>query len=96
MKILFSQRNYDKHMITIKQYRPVYQSEIDLMINDIANEFELPISNRNKPTYKLLYDKYWIAFDKSEIVGTAGIINIKNDFSILKSMFVKKEYRGKD
>ena len=80
-------------MIKIKLYKEANQGEIDTMLNEIANEFELPISNGNKSSSPS-FDKYWVAFNKSKIVGTAGVVRLENKGSILKSMFVKKEYRG--
>lgn len=82
-------------MIKINLYKKTNQSEIDVMLAQIANEFEVPISNQNKSISQPL-DKHWVAFNKTEIIGTVGVLRFENSFSILKSMFVKKEYRGKD
>jgi N-acetylglutamate synthase-like GNAT family acetyltransferase len=82
-------------MISIKLYEKDNQKEIDSMLDEIANEFELPISNGNKSTSHSL-DKYWVAFNKTKIIGTVGVVCFDNNLSILKSMFVKKEYRGKN
>ena len=82
-------------MIKIRLYNKADQSEIDKMIDSIATEFKLPISISNKSN-SLLLDKYWVALDGNEIIGTVGILSIEGEFSILKNMFVKKEYRGKD
>jgi N-acetylglutamate synthase-like GNAT family acetyltransferase len=65
------------------------------MIDSIATEFELPISNPNKANIPLL-NKYWVSLHNNEIIGTIGVLNIGHEFSILKMMFVKREYRGKD
>jgi len=81
-------------MLEIKSYKKGYQIEIDIMINDISKEFLLPISN-GKVSTTLSFDEYWVAFIKGKIVGTVAVLNIENSFSILKNMFVKKEYRGK-
>ena len=59
------------------------------------DQFNLPISNGSKSNSQSL-DKYWVAFNNTEIVGTVGILKIDNTSSLLKNMFVKKEYRGKD
>ena len=71
-------------MIKIQRFEEAHKQEIAKLIHNIASEFELPISNPNLPS-PLLIDKYWVALNKME-----------NKQSILKSMFVKKEYRGKD
>jgi len=65
------------------------------MINEISKEFLLPISSGRKSTSVLL-DKYWVAFYGSEIIGTVGVLKTDSNFSVLKNMFVKKKYRGKD
>ena len=81
--------------IEIRPYHAVHQNEIDVMINEISKEFLLPISSGRKSSGVLL-DKYWVAFYGSEIVGTVGILKTDSNFSVLKNMFVKKKYRGKD
>lgn len=82
-------------MIQIKRYKKEDQEEIDAMLTEIANEFDKPISSGSKSN-SLSLDKYWVAFYKGDIIGTIGAVNFENDFCILKSMFVKKEYRGKE
>jgi len=82
-------------MIKIRLYKKSDQSEIDKMIDSIATEFKLPISNPNKASMPLL-DKYWVSLHNNEIIGTIGVLRIEGEFSILKNMFVKKEYRGND
>lgn len=82
-------------MIKILPYRKNYQIGINKMINEIANEFEWPISNTNQSKPQTL-SKHWIAFNETEIIGTIGVLNINNTFTTLKNMFVKKEFRGKN
>lgn len=82
-------------MIKIRLYKISDQSKIDKMIDSIATEFKLPISNLNKSSIPLL-DRYWVSLHDNEIIGTVGVLRIDGNFSILKNMFVKKEYRGKD
>jgi len=82
-------------MIKIRLYKKTDQAEIDKMINSIATEFELPISNPNKANIPLL-DKYWVSLHNNEIIGTIGVLKLEGDFSILKKLFVKREYRGKE
>lgn len=82
-------------MIKIRLYKKTDQGGIDRMINSIADEFELPISNGNKSEIQPL-DNFWVALNDKEIIGTIGIMKIDNSFSILKNMFVKKEYRGRE
>ena len=82
-------------MIKIRLYKKSDQTEIDKMIDSIATEFELPISNPNKANIPLL-NKYWVSLHNNEIIGTIGVLKIGGEFSILKKMFVKREYRGKE
>jgi N-acetylglutamate synthase-like GNAT family acetyltransferase len=82
-------------MIKIRLYKKSDQAEIDKMIDSIATEFELPISKPNKVNSPLL-DKYWVSLHNKEIIGTIGVLKMEAEFSILKKMFVKREYRGKD
>ena len=82
-------------MIKIRSYKKDDQVGINNMIETIATEFKLPISNPNKAISPVL-DKYWVALDDNSIIGTVGVINIEGEFSILKMMFVKKDYRGKE
>lgn len=82
-------------MIKTRLYKKSDQSEIDSMINLIATEFKLPISNPDKSILPLL-DKYWVSLSNNKITGTIGVLRVENNSSVLKNMFVKKEYRGKD
>lgn len=83
-----------KNTIRIQLFEEDNQDEIDMLLNEIASEFELQISNNNKSPSQVL-DKYWITFDNNKVIGTIGIVCFKKKFGVLKSMFVKKEYRGK-
>ena len=82
-------------MITIKPFKTVYQKEIDIMLMEISKEFETTIFSKNKSTKANSFNKYWIAFNGEELIGTIAILKIENGCSILKNMFVKKEFRGK-
>lgn len=82
-------------MIKIRLYQKSDQAEIDSMMDSIATEFGLPISNPNKDSIPLL-DKYLVSLHNNEIIGTIGVMKFEGEFSILKKMFVKREYRGKE
>ncbi len=82
-------------MIEIRLYNSSNQNEIEELVRLIASEFELPISNGKKTEIPAL-DKYWVAFNEMEVIGTIGVLKINNSFSILKNMFLKKAYRGKN
>lgn len=78
-------------MIKIRLYKKSDQAEIEKIIDSIATEFELPISNPNKANIPLL-DKYWVSLHNNEIIGTIGVLKLEGEFSILKKMFVKRVY----
>lgn len=81
--------------IEILPFIKEYQDEITIMVQEIAQEFVVPISNGTKAVTPSL-DHYWVAFHAKELVGTVGILNGDSHFSILKNLFVKKAYRGKE
>ncbi len=75
-----------------------HQPGIDVLLDRIRLEFE---QNIFSPAYKKiseLYDlpdrHYWVAVADYKIAGTTGIVVFENRFSVLKSMFVDKAYRG--
>jgi GNAT superfamily N-acetyltransferase len=80
-------------MLKIIPFKNNHQSEINAMITEIAQEFELPISNKKKSSSQPL-DNYWVAFNQTEVIGTIGVIKMDTNYAILKNMFVKKEFRG--
>lgn len=78
----------------ISQYNEKEQFEIKSLIEEIAKEFKEPIIASNS-SFKNNFDKLWLLKNKELLIGTIGVIRLKNNNAILKSMFVKKEYRGK-
>ncbi len=82
-------------MIKIIGYDDVYQEGVEVMMNEIAAEFEEPIISRAKHKKQTTLDSYWIALNATEVVGTVGVIAVENQFAVLKNMMVKKAYRGK-
>lgn len=82
-------------MITIHPFEKVHQLEVNEMMRAIDSEFEISIFNPNQPTDPSI-DNYWIAKHHTEIVGTIKVIQFDADCAVLKSMFVKKEFRGKE
>ena len=82
-------------MFQICQYQKRHEAGIRVLIEEIANEFAEPIAASNASTKKKVLDKYWVAEKEAFVIGTIGIIRLKDNKAILKSMFVKKEYRGK-
>lgn len=74
---------------------PKYQGEIAKMLVEIALEFEETIFSKSTNRTATLPNPYWVALCKEEVVGTVGVLPINNHKAILKSMMVKKTFRGK-
>lgn len=83
-------------MITIEPYKEEYQYEINKMLSEISTEFETSIFTDDQPIEKIKYDKYWVAQEGQKTIGTVAIVLIENKYAILKNMFVKKDFRGKN
>jgi GNAT superfamily N-acetyltransferase len=81
-------------MIKIKLYQNANQNGINQLMNEIASEFDLPISSQRASSVNKTVDKYWVAFNGSEIIGTVAVLEIENKDAVLKRMFVKKNHRG--
>lgn len=81
--------------IKIRTYQNQDHVGIDLMMAEIAAEFASPIAPNDGKVPPKLPDPFWIAAYGDQIVGTIGLIPIRKDFAILKSMMVKKAFRGK-
>lgn len=81
-------------MITIHVFQEIFQQEIDVMMAEIDQEFDQSIfsSSTSKPVPSI--DKFWVAFHYKEVIGTAGVLGLENKKAVLKSMFVKKKFRG--
>ncbi len=81
--------------IQIITYLPKYQIGITKMLAEIALEFEESIFSISPNRGPILPNPYWLALQKKEVVGTVGLLPISNHKAILKSMMVKKSFRGK-
>lgn len=85
--------------IEIVPFEKKHQSDIDAIMQNIALEFEEPIytkeSKKIVDVYKLSNNKFWVALNGNNVIGTLGIVRLKNKNIILKSMFLEKKYRGK-
>lgn len=81
--------------IQIRLYQHQDQAGIDLMMAEITAEFASPITQLGRKAPSKLPDPFWVAASRGQIVGTIGLIPIGKEFAILKSMMVKKTFRGK-
>jgi DNA-binding MarR family transcriptional regulator/GNAT superfamily N-acetyltransferase len=89
--------------LVIREYIPAYQQDIIAMILQIQQtEYNLPIAIKDQPdlldieNFYQSRGEFWTALDGNIVVGTVGIIDIGNGNAVLRKMFVKREYRGKD
>lgn len=76
------------------KYQKRHEGDVNSLKAEISKEFDKPISLSNSLTKKKIVDEYWMAEKNDLVIGTIGIIKLRNKNAILKSMFVKKEYRG--
>lgn len=83
-------------MIKIVPYQEKYQLGIDEMLSSIEGEFERPIRDLSKKEKITLLDKYWLALKEKEVIGTVGLLFIQPPNAILKSMMVRKDFRGSE
>uniref|UniRef100_UPI004048C9E0 GNAT family N-acetyltransferase n=1 Tax=Roseivirga sp. TaxID=1964215 RepID=UPI004048C9E0 len=81
-------------MIEIVPYKAVYQVDIDAMMQEIAQEFSEPIMVKQTNSTAPIPNDYWVALYNGQVVGTIALINVKNEFGVLKKMMLKKEFRG--
>ncbi|RFS19388.1 GNAT family N-acetyltransferase [Chitinophaga silvatica] len=79
------------------------QAAIDLILPIQQIEFNVPVTLEDQPDLKDIDNFYhgsgggfWGAFDGEELVGTIALINIGHHAGVIRKMFVKKEYRGKE
>ncbi len=89
-------------MIEIKEYSDENVEKIIDMILDIqVSEFNISIDRESQPDLLSIKDFYqtgngnfWLAGDNSDIIGTVALKDIGDNYTALRKMFVKKEYRG--
>lgn len=69
---------------------------IDVCIQEFGFEAwreELETTDREK--YKKTGGNFWIALDKNEdVIGTIGLDNVNDGVGLLKTMYVRRDYRG--
>lgn len=80
--------------VQIIPFEVQYQQEIELLLESINKEFSEPIST-NRITKSLLPpDLYLVAVAENKVVGTISITRLENRNSVLRKMFLHKNYRG--
>ena len=81
-------------MIKVDQYDKEDQGEMKSLIEEISQEFDKPISSLSSSSKTNTIDKLWLAKKNGALLGTIGILRLTDNNGILKSVFVKKEFRG--
>ena len=81
-------------MIKVDQYDKEDQGEMKSLIEEISQEFDKPISSLNSSSKTNTIDKLWLAKKNDALLETIGILRLTDNNGILKSVFVKKEFRG--
>lgn len=83
--------------VIVTNYDPLYQPGIDLMMQDIQQEFKEvitgPQSVHIKEVYQQRDQRYWVALCNGGVVGTIGIV-LRPNFAEVKRMMVHREFRG--
>jgi len=83
-------------MLKIVPYENAHQNGIDIMMNEIASEFDTQIVAKPSNETPIVPNNYWVAVHNEKVIGTVGVMVIKNGVGILKKMMLKKSFRGKE
>lgn len=88
-----NEKVYIGSSIQIIQFKEHYHQEIELLLSTIANEFSEPISSKSTNKSILTPDLYLLAIADNKVVGTISITQLSNNNSVLRKMFLHKNYR---
>lgn len=83
-----------KPQFYIVPYEKKHQQEIDFMMESIAKEFTEPISTNRIAQSIFPPDIYLVAMVENKVVGTISNTKLENNNSVLRKMFLHKNYRG--
>ena len=79
--------------IQVNSYIAQFQQGVDELKMTIYKEFNLPLSPSSFDPN--LFQQYWVAIENDVVIGSIALIT-KNEYAVLKRMFLKKIYRGKE
>src|SRR5882724_11411654 len=91
--------------IIIRPFLPGYQHQVETLILQIQrDEFGIDITLNDQPDllniaefYQSKQGNFWCAVNSyEEIVGTIALIDIENRLGVIRKMFVRKDFRGKE
>jgi len=79
---------------SIIPYEPRYQSEINSMMDGIAEEFDEAIMTGEINPETNIPKNYWLAIVDGKVVGTTAVVPIGKESVVLKRMMLAKSFRG--
>lgn len=90
------------NMIQIVPFAPHHAEGVAALIVGIQrDEFEIPITLEDQPDlqnipvfYQQETGNFWVAVSENEVVGTVALLDLGNNQSALRKMFVHADYRG--
>jgi N-acetylglutamate synthase-like GNAT family acetyltransferase len=85
------------NQMQIIPYSRQYQIEIDILMDKIREEFQEPISSQKSfmaADAIKLPDEYLLALVNNKVVGTISVTKLENSNSVLRRMFLNKNFRG--
>lgn len=90
--------------LNIETYSSKYQSEVQQLILKIQQtEFNIDIDIERQPDlcdisnyYQQGLGNFWVALINEKVKGTISLLDIGNQQTALRKMFVDKNYRGKE
>ena len=88
----------------IRLYTDSYKEQvIQLILKIQMEEFGVTISIKDQPDLQQIcsfYQKgcgnFWVAIEGEKVVGTIALVDLGNQQTALRKMFVAQEYRGKE
>lgn len=91
-------------VINIEEYTPDHNNGVrDLILAIQQDEFQISITIADQPDltsidsfYQNGKGNFWVARSENRVIGTIALLDIGNDNTALRKMFVKKEFRGKE
>lgn len=82
----------------LAQYEPSHQPGIDAMMEDIARDYQEPISGPQSANLfeesRRTHRRYWVALDGDKVVGTVGLVLLVSPNAVLKRMMTHRATRG--
>lgn len=82
---------------------PFTDGVVDVILPIQCGEFGVAITLADQPDllhipeiYQTRQGNFWIARDGNQVIGTIGLIDVGDHQGVIRKMFVRKAYRGKE